>query len=36
MGVKLYRIAYGIPVGANLEHADQATLYKAFEGKKEI
>ena len=36
MGVKLYRIAYGVPVGANLEHADQATLYKAFEGKKEI
>jgi recombination protein RecR len=35
MGVKLYRIAYGMPVGANLEHADQATLYKAFEGKKE-
>lgn len=36
LGVKLYRIAYGIPVGANLEYADQATLYKAFEGKKEV
>jgi recombination protein RecR len=36
MGVKLYRIAYGMPMGANLEYADQATLYKAFEGKKEV
>jgi len=33
LGVKIYRIAYGMPVGANLEYADQATLYKAFEGK---
>jgi recombination protein RecR len=36
IGVKLYRIAYGMPMGANLEYADQATLYKAFEGKKEV
>lgn len=36
LGVKLYRIACGIPAGANLEYADQATLYKAFEGKKEV
>lgn len=36
LGVKTYRIAYGIPVGANLEYADQATLYKAFEGKREV
>ena len=35
-GVKLFRIAYGMPVGANLEYTDQATLYKAFEGKKEV
>ncbi|MBN1353808.1 MAG: recombination protein RecR [Candidatus Omnitrophica bacterium] len=36
LGVKLYRISYGIPVGSNLEYADQATLYRAFEGKKEV
>ena len=36
LGAKLYRIAYGVPVGANLEYADQATLYKAFEGKNEL
>jgi recombination protein RecR len=36
MAIKLYRIASGMPVGGNLEYADQATLYKAFEGKKEV
>ena len=36
LGVKIYRIGYGMPVGADLEYADQATLYKAFEGKREI
>ena len=35
-GIKLYRIAHGMPVGANLEYADQATLYKAFEGKRQL
>jgi recombination protein RecR len=36
LGVKLFRIAYGVPVGANLEYADQATLYRAFEGREEL
>lgn len=36
LGAKIYRIAYGMPVGSNLEYADQATLYKAFEGKREV
>ena len=36
LGTKLYRIAYGMPVGSSLEYADQATLYKAFEGKREV
>lgn len=36
LGVILYRIAYGMPVGANIEYADQATLYRAFEGKREV
>lgn len=34
--IKISRIAYGIPVGTNLEYADQATLQKALEGRKEI
>ena len=33
-GVKVTRVAYGIPVGSNLEYADQATLAKAFEGRQ--
>jgi len=32
-GIKLTRIASGMPVGADLEYADQATLLKAFEGR---
>jgi len=31
--VKVSRIAYGIPVGGNLEYADQATLIRAIEGR---
>jgi len=36
LGAKVYRIAHGVPVGSNLEYADQATLYKAFEGKRQV
>lgn len=36
LGARLFRIASGIPVGANVEYTDQATLYKAFEGKREV
>ncbi|MBO4330470.1 MAG: recombination protein RecR [Oscillospiraceae bacterium] len=35
-GVKTTRIAYGIPVGSNLEVADDATLFRALEGRREI
>ena len=35
-GVKVTRIAYGIPVGGELEYADQITLAKAIEGRREI
>ena len=35
-GVKITRVAYGIPVGGDLEYADQATIIKAFEGRREI
>lgn len=33
-GLKLTRVAYGIPVGGDLEYADQATIIKAFEGRR--
>ncbi|NLH01073.1 MAG: recombination protein RecR [Clostridiales bacterium] len=35
-GVKVTRLAYGIPVGSNLEFADEATLTRALEGRREI
>jgi len=36
MGIKTTRLAYGIPVGGNLEYADEVTLYRALEGRSEI
>jgi len=36
LGVRVTRIAYGIPVGSNLEVADDATLFRALEGRREI
>jgi len=36
MGVKVTRLAYGIPVGGNLEYADEVTLYRALEGRSEF
>jgi recombination protein RecR len=34
--VKVSRLAYGIPVGSNLEYADDATLTRALEGRREM
>lgn len=34
--VKVTRLAYGIPVGADLEYADSITLLKALEGRREF
>ena len=34
--IKTTRIAHGIPVGGDLEYADEITLSKAFEGRREI
>ena len=35
-GARLTRVAYGIPVGSDIEYADQATISKAFEGRREV
>ena len=35
-GVKITRLAYGIPVGSHLEFADEATLMRALEGRREM
>ena len=36
LGVRITRIARGLPVGGDLEYADQVTLSKALEGRREI
>lgn len=36
MGIKVTRIAHGIPVGGDLEYADEVTLIKAMEGRQSM
>ncbi|MGM9682488.1 MAG: recombination mediator RecR [Eubacteriales bacterium] len=36
LGVKVTRLAYGIPVGADLEYADEVTLGRAIDGRRDI
>jgi recombination protein RecR len=35
-GVRLTRIAYGMPVGADLEYADEVTVGRAMKGRREM
>jgi recombination protein RecR len=36
MEIKVTRLAYGVPVGSQLEYADEVTLSRALEGRQEI
>ncbi|WP_026486418.1 recombination mediator RecR [Caldanaerobius polysaccharolyticus] len=36
LGIKVTRIAHGIPVGGDLEYADEVTLVRALEGRREM
>lgn len=36
LGIRVTRLAYGVPVGADLEYADEVTLTRAMEGRREI
>lgn len=36
LGVKVTRLAYGLPVGSSLEYADETTLYRALSGRDEL
>jgi recombination protein RecR len=36
LGVKTTKIAYGLPIGADMDYADPATLSKALEGRREV
>lgn len=35
-GIKTTRLAYGVPVGADIEYADEVTLMRAMDGRREI
>ena len=35
-GVRITRLAYGVPVGGHLEYADEVTLTRALEGRRDI
>ena len=36
LGIRVTRLAHGIPMGADLEYADEITLYRALEGRREF
>jgi len=36
LGVRVTRIAMGVPVGSDLEYADEVTMHKAMEGRREV
>ena len=36
LGIKVTRLAYGVPVGADLEYADEVTLGRAIDGRRDI
>ena len=36
LGIKVTRLAYGVPVGADLEYADEVTLGRAIEGRRDL
>ena len=36
LGIPVTRLAYGVPVGGDLEYADEITLFRALEGRREV
>ena len=36
LGVKVTRIAMGVPVGSDIEYADEVTMHRALEGRREV
>ena len=36
LGVRVTRIAMGLPVGSDLEYADEVTMHKSIEGRREL
>ena len=35
LGIKVTRLAYGVPMGSDLEYADEVTLFRAIEGRRD-
>jgi recombination protein RecR len=36
LGIKVSRLAYGMPVGGDLEYADEVTLFRALDGRRDV
>ncbi len=36
LGVRISRLAYGVPVGGDIDYADEVTLFRAIEGRREL
>ncbi len=36
LGIRVTRLAYGVPVGADLEYADEVTLFRALDGRRDL
>lgn len=36
LGLKVTRLAYGVPMGSDLEYADEITLFRAIEGRTDV
>ena len=36
LGIRVTRIAHGIPIGGDLEYTDEVTLSRALEGRREL
>jgi len=36
LGVKVTRIAMGVPVGSDLDYADEVTMHRSMEGRREV
>ena len=36
IGIKVTRLAYGVPMGSDLEYADEITLFRAIEGRRDF
>jgi recombination protein RecR len=36
IGIKVTRLAYGVPMGSDLEYADEVTLFRALEGRRDF